>query len=253
MKSEYYFCNSKNFFNLRICFLSLFLFVSSVVIFCIKLLPVKKITCEVVNSSKDCSYYIPEILDHYKNSKFYSFYKNMYLELKKEVIIKDFAIYLDLINFGWIVKIIPRKICCAIAKDQAGPFLIVSQDGYVISRKFENLNLPLIFVETELPEKGALLDEKTMFALSILKDMHFIYGVNFGVLNKDRLVIELDAKKRVLFPLKGEKDLLIGGIMYVLNRLENRYVITKQEISFLDSGIEIDMRFTNPVLRQLTN
>ncbi|MCS7092270.1 MAG: hypothetical protein NZM26_02885 [Patescibacteria group bacterium] len=218
-------------------------------IFLVRLVNVNKITCRTVEL-KNCDLAIVEVLSKYENSKLYSSYGLIFSQLKKEPSIAEFKVDFDLFNFGWIVTIAPKKASFAITNADLKLFSILSEDGYVISVDDSNdLSLPFIIVEADLPEKGMILDKSILFALSIVRDIQILYNVDNGFLTADGLVIELDSKKRVLFPLEGDRQVLVGGFMYILSRLNSQSGITKQERDLLQSAFEIDMRFENPVLR----
>lgn len=228
----------------------LVIFVSLLGIFLISLVPLNKITCET-EKSEPCSQDIIQVLSKHENSKLYSSYALISADLNKEPSIDNFSINFDLLNLGWNVKVFPKKASYAIKNKNSEILSILSEDGNVISITDKDLLLPTLLIDLDLPVKGAVLDKSVIFALSIIKDIKFMYNIDYGTLTPDGLVIEVDSKKRLLFPLEGDREVLVGGAMYVLGRLNNKSSITKQEKNLLESGIVIDMRFDNPVLRPL--
>lgn len=215
----------------------------------IRTISIGRINCKTT-ISQACDEDISAILSKYKDSKLYSSYNLISTDLKNEPSIEEFVIAFDISNLGWNVEILPKSPVSAITNKNMHKFLFVADNGYVISTlDSNNLSLPLLVVASDLPEKGVLLDKSVVFALSIIRDFKFMYNVDYGSLTPDGLVIELDSKKRVLFPLEGDREVLVGGVMYILGRLEKQTDITKQEKDLLMNYFEIDMRFENPVLR----
>ena len=74
-----------------------------------------------------------------------------------------------------------------------------------------------------------------------------MYQINIGEIINDSLVIELDSGTKVLFPLEGDKQILLGA----LRLIDSKVTTEGEELSGVDGQVveTIDLRYKNPVLR----
>jgi len=62
----------------------------------------------------------------------------------------------------------------------------------------------------------------------------------------EKLVIEVDGGPTVIFPVEGDRDLLLGSFVLITNELKK----SGSETSFPDvSKKVVDLRFKNPVIK----
>jgi hypothetical protein len=73
------------------------------------------------------------------------------------------------------------------------------------------------------------------------------YQVREGIIEDESLVIELSQGPRVIFPLEGEKEVLLGSLRLVLSKLNNDAQDSK--IENVSGASIIDLRFKNPVIK----
>jgi hypothetical protein len=95
--------------------------------------------------------------------------------------------------------------------------------------------------------KGEKVSGSDLLALKLIYDSFYYYKIKNGIIENDSLVIEVPDKIRVIFPLVGDEEVLMGsfGIIY------NEYL--KGENSKLygaGRNIDtIDLRYKNPVIK----
>jgi hypothetical protein len=161
--------------------------------------------------------------------------------------IESYKITSTLVPFGWAITVVLRSPQYALSDISKTSFALVDESGKIIRIQSEPF-IPYLVIPTEIPPLYAQLDNQLLFSLTLVKDIYTIYGTTYGTLTYDGLVIEVDAQKRVLFPVEGDRRSLIGGLMYIVERLEMSSFT--QFPKFDPSTVrEVDMRFINPVLR----
>jgi hypothetical protein len=95
-------------------------------------------------------------------------------------------------------------------------------------------------MDTEIKE-GTKVDDKLLLAAQLVSDLYNLYAVKTGEIQNDYLQVDQVMGKSVVFPLTGDRDLLIGSIRFILSRLK---------VESFDPRINlIDLRFKNPVLK----
>jgi hypothetical protein len=72
-----------------------------------------------------------------------------------------------------------------------------------------------------------------------------IQDVDFSRLDGNNLHVDLKDGKRIIFPLEGDRDFILGALTLILNELKK--VESESGVS-VDSVSQIDLRFNNPVL-----
>ncbi len=100
------------------------------------------------------------------------------------------------------------------------------------------MRITRLITSENFPNVGEKVTEETLFALELLYDMFSFYQVQTGKIDKSSLVIELSRGPKVIFPLEGSHQVLLGSLRLVLSKLNS------------DSQVStIDLRFKNPVIK----
>ncbi len=145
------------------------------------------------------------------------------------------------------VTVVETKPVFALSNNDENTFRLLDENGNVLSESNET-NLPYAKVQDELPAVGAKVDEGTIFALGILSDLSSSYQLSKGELNGDGLLVELPTKTKVLFPLNGDREILLGSFILVINQLNSVKVGSTMDKVGL-AGKTLDLRYKNPVIR----
>ena len=66
-----------------------------------------------------------------------------------------------------------------------------------------------------------------------------MYQVGCGVISNDTLVVDMKDGFKVIFPLEGDEQVLLGSL---------RLIYSKIQTSNLNNYKQVDLRFANPVL-----
>lgn len=165
--------------------------------------------------------------------------------LKGETSVKDFSVHFKLPD-RLSVNIIQREASFGIAFKGNSGVALVGEDGYVLAFQ-ENPALPFITIDEAPPNVGEKVKDKTLFALNMMKDMTELYQAKSGAIKDDSLVVVLKTGQTVIFPLEGDKQILIASLGVILTRLNSEGDETK--IKTGTQSAVIDLRFKNPVIR----
>lgn len=142
--------------------------------------------------------------------------------------------------------VIERKAKFAMVSASEDNLFLISQDGLILSSDKDARGYPLLISDDPITLIGEKVDSKTLFALEISLRLSKVVGVNKFTKQENILIVELKDGPRVLFPLEGDKTLLLGSFVLIYNELKKQSEDSKIKIN---SVSEIDLRYKNPVLR----
>lgn len=155
--------------------------------------------------------------------------------LESDIIVNDFSFQFKLPD-KLEINIIERKPKFAV-QNQNGMVALIDGNGYVITIE-DSTGLPKLITSENLPNVGEKVTEEALFALELLYDLFSFYQVQTGKIDNGSLVIELSRGPKVIFPLEGSRQVLLGSLRLVLAKLNS------------DSQVStIDLRFKNPVIK----
>ncbi len=165
--------------------------------------------------------------------------------LSSSALVSDYSLHFQFPNIVE-VNLLERKPEYAIKAKGTDSYALIDKEGYVIY--FQDLTgLPVLITTEPPPNVGEVVSDKTFFALEILRGMFSSYQVREGIIEDESLVIELSQGPKVIFPLEGEKDVLLGSLRLVLSKLNNDGQDSK--IEKVSGASIIDLRFKNPVIK----
>lgn len=133
------------------------------------------------------------------------------------------------------INIILRKAKFAIGKFGLNEAALIDKSGNVLTKN-KVTGLSILFMPEDLPEIGKKVSQEKLFALEVLNSVYYMYQVNTGEIKNNSLIITIPNGPKVIFPLEGEKDVLLGSLRLVLSKINQGI-------------IEIDLRFKNPIIR----
>jgi len=201
---------------LKILFLFLGLAaITALIFFLPRLIRINKISCK--SQYGECSLDLTERFAKLQGKSLFDARGAIGEELSGERTISDFMIQFKLPS-NLVVNVLEKKPKYALKAGDT--YALVDKEGLVIKIEKET-PLPYIELAGVLPNVGG------------------------GRLENQSLVVELPQGLKVIFPLEGEKEVLLGALRVILDRLNE---------SDKDSRIgkeitEVDLRFQNPVLK----
>lgn len=158
--------------------------------------------------------------------------------LKKNFLVADFSIQFKLPNV-MLVNVIAKKPYFALKNATSGKFELVDQKGVVVAVT-DASNLPTVVTPEPLKKTGEVVRASDLFALNLVAGTYQMYQVGYGTITNDALAVDIGGGLRVIFPLEGDSEVLLGGL---------RLIYSKVTTNYLGTYSQIDMRYKNPVLR----
>jgi hypothetical protein len=138
------------------------------------------------------------------------------------------------------VVIIEKKPVYALKDLVKNAIALTDQEGYIVAI-VEGTNLPLLATSEAFGAVGEKVGGSTLFGLGVMADMFEFYQVKEGTLERESLRVKIDQGPEVIFPLEGERAVLISSLRLIISKLEAEEEGKSQSAS-------IDLRFKNPVV-----
>ena len=152
--------------------------------------------------------------------------------LKADNSILSYSINFQLPN-SFKVNVVERKAIVAYATKMQG-FDLVDSEGNILTQ-VSVTNLPKITTSINLGH------DQIVFISNLMNRLNFLYKVNSGKVTADGFFVDNIYGKKVIFPLVGDQDILLGSLALIISRLPS-----VKEASTISV---IDLRYKNPVLR----
>lgn len=162
--------------------------------------------------------------------------------LKNDVLVSSYRTQFVLPD-RLVINIVVRKPAFALKGSNQEGFAMVGKNKVVVAT-LPSTNLPTLKVPTNIPNVGEKVGDEQFFALEILNSMFYLYQIREGEIQGESLVINSPSGVKIIFPLEGDKDALIGASRIILSRLNEA-----KEDSRIKNVTLIDLRFKNPVLK----
>ena len=153
--------------------------------------------------------------------------------VSKNLFVKEYS-YRYVIPDKIAIYLIIKKAKYILQNSNNNFFALVDEDGMVLGYG-ENSTLPGVVFSGDTIAIGESISEKQHFSLDLISSMYYYYQVKKGIMTEDGLEVRMPDGITVIFPLEGDRDVLLGGLRVVLSKIER--------IS------TIDLRFKNPVLK----
>lgn len=172
--------------------------------------------------------------------------------LSNEPLISDYSTHYKIPD-EMEVNILLRKPHFGITFNNSESVALIDDEGYVIAYNKET-TLPLLEALKPPPQVGEKVEEENLFALKLLGDMYDYYQIKDARVEADGVIFEMDGSKKVIFPLEGDREILIASLAVILTRLNADDSSTRIEnVEGLKTtclqGCTIDLRYKNPVIR----
>lgn len=131
-----------------------------------------------------------------------------------------------------------RKPSVAVQASGDSKYYLYSEDGYLLS----------IAKETQLPtinllDKSVATINQTKFVIEMAYALNQTYNVNMLVVRDGGMEFEVLGAPKIVYPIQGDIDVLLGSLTFVLSQLNTQLGDFKME--------SVDFRFKNPVIRVL--
>lgn len=159
--------------------------------------------------------------------------------LANEFLISDYSVQYKIPNILH-VELLVKKPTIALRNINSGVLALFDSDGKVLSYASESA-FPIIIFNENLPKEGENVGKTVLFVSKIAGGVYQMYQVKDFLIQDDSLLVELPGQFKVIFPLDGDAQILLGSLKLIYSNIQNGDNIGKYR--------EVDLRFTNPVLR----
>ncbi len=172
--------------------------------------------------------------------------KNLYIAKKniKKILSTDFLISNYSLQFKLpnILEtyIVVKKPFATLVDRNSNKTALIDEDGKILSFGVDS-SLPTVTTDRIDQKEGEKVADRDFFALRIITGVFQMYQIRTGEMNADSLVVELPPQTRVIFPLYGDSDVLLGSLRLIYSKIS--------EPSQVGKFSEIDLRFKNAILR----
>lgn len=201
------------------------------------------ITCK--SQYGECSALIAERLKEIGNCNYFECKKDIDIVLSDAWIVDKYTQQIKL-PLKIEVNIVERKPAYSLKTITGDVIVQTDSNGMVLNYK-DSTNLPCLTIEDELPKLGEKVPDETLFALQLIYGTSKIQGVKSAYLADNVLTVDITEGKKVLFPLSGNRDFILGALTLILNELKKDGLGTR--IEGVDRISAIDLRYKNPILR----
>jgi cell division septal protein FtsQ len=211
-------------------FIGIIIVVCLIIFFFLRVLKIQSITCS--NQYGNCTSRLQLEIGTVKKENIFQTKNNLEKVLKNDKSVLDYSIEFRL-PLTFQVHVIEKKPITAFIT-KSGSFALIDSNGDVIDE----------VKETNLPKVISYYNLDTLqikYIANLMATIYTYYKSNSAKASQDGLEVNNINGKKVMFPLKGDQDVLLGSLALILSRLPRI-----QEASTISV---IDLRYKNPVLR----
>lgn len=219
------------------------LFIIVIVLFVLlvpRMLVIKNIIC--INQYGSCQETLNLKLENLKGKSLEEVKQEVSAIMRQDLFVKEYVLRYEIPD-RVVINTISKKAKFVLKSIDKDKLALVDQDGLVLGLR-ENSTLPKVFISADYATVGEKVSKRELFALNLVSDLYYFYQVKEGDMFEDRLEIYLSDGVKVIFPLEGERNVMLGGLKVILSRLNQ-----DNKDSRIKKVSEIDLRFKNPVLK----
>jgi hypothetical protein len=217
-------------------------FMLSLIFYIVKATKIPEISCR--SQFGECSILINEKLSGVKNCDYFTCKKNIDSILSGVFIVDKYNYQLKL-PLKIEVNLIEKKPRFSIKSLSENLAVQVDLKGLVLDVR-EASSLPGFVVSGNLPNPGEKVSSEEYFALQMVYGTTKIQDIDTARIENGYLSVDIKDGKRILFPLEGDRDFILGSLALILNELRNSDIKSGAG----EGQVEvIDLRFKNPILK----
>ena len=98
--------------------------------------------------------------------------------------------------------------------------ILVDRNGKALSVASGSA-LPVVAIAENLPKAGQNIGDSDLFALNLALGVSQMYQINESVVQDGSLLVELPGQFRVLFPLEGDTQVLLGSLRLIYSKIQS--------------------------------
>jgi hypothetical protein len=165
--------------------------------------------------------------------------KNASKILKNDFLVSDFSTQFKIPNILQ-TQILIKNPVIAFKDTGTGSMILVDRDGKALSVASGSA-MPTVTVIENLAKVGQNIGDNDLFVLGLTLGVSQMYQINESTVQDGGLLVDLPGQIRVIFPLEGDSQVLLGSLRLIYSKI--------QSDGNPDKYSQIDLRFKNPVLR----
>lgn len=213
-----------------------------VILFCgfVAVLPfLVKVKVDCKSQYGDCPQQISDQINLFNGKSLFAARKGISKILKFEFLVSDFSLQYKIPNILH-AELLVKKPIAAFGDSTTGSVILVDKDGIALSIASDSA-LPVVTVTGNLPKIGQYIGDSNFFALNLATGIYQMYQIGDSQVQDNSLLVELPGQIRVIFPLEGDTQILLGSLRLIYSKIQSDGNMSKYS--------QIDLRFKNPVLR----
>ena len=224
--------------KIEIIILLLFILVLSVLaIIAPHLILIKNIDCQ--SQYGPCNTLINSAISEVKKGNLRETNSSLRKVLDNNVFVREYRLHYTYPG-NLEVYTLERNPRFSIADSVSDNYYLVDYSGIILS-VVEDTNLPKLTIDNGNAKIGEKVSQEQLFALNILESIYSAYLPKSAVIENDHLVVELEDGVKIIFPLEGDKNVLVGSMFFIMSKLKSGEV-TGSKVAI------IDLQYKSPVL-----
>ncbi len=178
-------------------------------------------------------------IDAFNGNSLFTAKKNIRKILSSDFTISNYSLQFKLPNI-LETYIVVKKPFAALVDRNSKKVALIDEEGKILFFGSDS-TLPTVTADSIDRKEGQRITDRDFFALKIIAGVFQMYQIRTGEMNSESLVVELLPQIRVIFPLYGDSNILLGSLRLIYSKISEPGNIGKYS--------EIDLRFKNAVLR----
>jgi cell division septal protein FtsQ len=208
-----------------------------------RLIVIREVTCQ--SQFGPCNQILLQKIKEVENKNLSEAKSALKEELSRNALVKNFQIQLKLPG-KLRIDLVERKPKYALRSLQRPLVALVDGEGYVLSMA-DLSSLPTVETSEPVANVGEKVTDENLFALELVDDIYSAYQVQTGKIENGSLTIEVKEGLEAIFPLEGDRQVLVGSLALILTRLNTEE--GEYRIDGVEKARQIDLRYKNPVVR----
>src|SRR3989344_1859832 len=199
---------------------------------------INKITC--ISQYGPCNLFLEEKLKGYEGKSYREVKRGIKKDLKGLVFVERYFLQ-DQIPRGIEVNVVQTKPKYALQYENE--VYLINNAG-IVTASSDTTGLPALKVKSIDKKIGDAIEPKLFFSLGIFNEVYEYYKVTSGSYSDDTLTIKIKDGPEVIFPNEGEREVLIGSLIVIMQQLNSGS--EKFRIEKAKEDTTIDLRYKNP-------
>jgi len=220
-------------------------FIILLIVFLPNLIKIKKLVC--VNQYGECDSKTYDKLSGVNGLGMKTARKEIDKILIDDYLVKDYSVVFKLPS-TYSLNILLRKPKYALESASDQKVVLVDSEGKVLGEA-DSGGLPKVKVEGGLQSAGQKIKGEYLFSLEIVSSIYSFFNIDDSTIDGNGLWVSMKDGTKVVFPLEGDKKVLVGSLILIDNELKKSVTSSKIDLSQKDD-VTVDLRFDNPVIRQ---